>query len=61
MWKDGDDTIKRGMVRAVKKSEGIILMNYGGEWTIDVGTAGSKGVGGANGIVDLGNGLCFRR
>jgi DNA invertase Pin-like site-specific DNA recombinase len=61
MWNDGDDTVKRGMVRAVKDSWGMILANHEGQWVIDTGTAGSKGTGDANGIVDLGNGLCFRR
>jgi DNA invertase Pin-like site-specific DNA recombinase len=60
MWNDGDDTVKRGMVRAAKKCWGMILANQGGQWVIDVGTAGSQG-GDVNGIVDLGNGLCFRR
>lgn len=61
MWNDGDDTVKRGMVRAAKKSWGMILADHEGQWVIDIGTAGSKGTGGVNGIVDLGNGLCFRR
>jgi DNA invertase Pin-like site-specific DNA recombinase len=61
MWNDGDDTVKRGMVRAAKKSWGMILADHGGGWVIDVGTAGSQGGADANGIVDLGNGLCFRR
>jgi DNA invertase Pin-like site-specific DNA recombinase len=60
MWDDGDDTARRGMVRAAKKSWGMILASHEGQWVIDVGTAGSRG-GDANGIVDLGNGLCFRR
>ncbi len=59
MWNDGDDTVKRGMVRAVKESWGMLLANDGGQWGIAMGAAGSKGTG--NGIVDLGNGLCFRR
>ncbi len=58
MWNDGDDTVKRGMVRAVKASWGMILVNYEGQWRIATGTAGSTGD--APGIVDLGNGLCFR-
>jgi DNA invertase Pin-like site-specific DNA recombinase len=58
MWNDGDDTVRRGMVRAVKDSWGMILANNAGQWGIDIGTAGSKD---ANEIVDLGNGLCFRR
>jgi hypothetical protein len=61
MWNDGDDTVRRGMVRAVKESWGMILANNEGQWGIDIGTAGSKDAGNANGIVDLGNGLCFRR
>ena len=60
MWNDGDDAVRRGMVRAVKESWGMILANHERQWVIDTGTAGSKGVGHANGIVDLGNGLCFR-
>ena len=61
MWNDGDNTVKRGMVRAAKKSWGMILANHKEEWVIDIGTSGSKGVRDLNGIVDLGNGLCFRR
>ena len=61
MWNDGDDTVKRGMVRAAKKAWGMTLANHEGQWVIDIGTAGSTGAGDANGIVDLGNGLCFRR
>lgn len=61
MWNDGDDTVKRGMVRAVKESWGMILADHEGQWRIAIGTAGSTGPGNANGIVDLGNGLCFRR
>jgi DNA invertase Pin-like site-specific DNA recombinase len=60
MWNDGDDAVKRGMARVVKKSWGITLANHGGQWVIDVGMAGSQGED-AGGIVDLGNGLCFRR
>ena len=61
MWNDGDDTVKRGMVRAVKESWGMILANHEGQWVIDTGTADSTDSGDASGIVDLGNGLCFRR
>jgi DNA invertase Pin-like site-specific DNA recombinase len=61
MWNDGHDTVKRGMVRAAKKSWGMILTDHEGRWVIDIGTAGSTGTGGSDGIVDLGNGLCFRR
>jgi hypothetical protein len=61
MWNDGDDTVKRGMVRAAKKSWGMILANHEGQWVIEIGAEDSEGTGNANGIVDLGNGLCFRR
>lgn len=61
MWNDSDDTVKRGMARAAKNSWGMILTRNGGQWVIDVGTAGAQGGGDASGIVDLGNGLCFRR
>jgi len=61
MWNDGDDTVKRGMVRAVKQSWGMTLANREGQWGIAIGMAGAKSAGDASGIVDLGNGLCFRR
>jgi DNA invertase Pin-like site-specific DNA recombinase len=60
MW-NSDDTIKRDMVRAVKESWGVNLLNHEGQWGVAIGTAGATGTGDANGIVDLGNGLCFRR
>jgi len=61
MWNEGDDMVRRGMVRAAKKSWGMVLADHGGGSVIDVGTAGSQAGGDAGGIVDLGNGLCFRR
>ncbi|XVV15193.1 recombinase family protein [Actinoplanes sp. CA-131856] len=61
MWAAGDDTIKRGMARAVKASWGMALAERDGQWGIAVGTAGQDGPADAAGIVDLGNGLCFRR
>jgi DNA invertase Pin-like site-specific DNA recombinase len=61
MWNGGDDAVRRGMVRAVKDSSGMILASHGGQWGIAIGSAGSQGPGDASGIVDLGNGLCFRR
>jgi len=61
MWNDGDDAVKRGMARAVKASWGMTLANHEGQWVIDIGTASSNSAADANGIVDLGNGLCFRR
>jgi DNA invertase Pin-like site-specific DNA recombinase len=60
MWSDGDDAVKRGMIRAVKQSWGMALANNDGQWGIDIGTAGSRDAGDTDGIVDLGNGLCFR-
>ena len=61
MWNGGDDTVRRGMVRAVRASWGMILASHDGHWGIAIGTAGSQGPRDAGGIVDLGNGLCFRR
>ena len=61
MWNEGDDTVKRGMFRAAKSRWGMILARHEGQWVIDIGTAGAHGGGDAAGIVDLGNGLCFRR
>lgn len=61
MWNGGDDTVKRGMVRAAKKSWGMTLVNRDGQWRINIGAAGTKGAHRMNEIVDLGNGLCFRR
>jgi hypothetical protein len=61
MWNAGDDTVKRGMARAVKASWGMVLAEHDGRWGIAVGTAGQNGPADARGIVDLGNGLCFRR
>jgi DNA invertase Pin-like site-specific DNA recombinase len=58
MWNDGDDTVKRGMARAVKESWGMTLANHEGQWGIAIETAATSD---AHGIVDLGNGLCFRR
>ena len=61
MWNDGDDTVKRGMVRAVKESWGMSLADDAGQWGIATGTTGAGDAGDTSGIVDLGNGLCFRR
>jgi DNA invertase Pin-like site-specific DNA recombinase len=61
MWNAGDDAVKRGMARAVKASWGMVLAEHDGQWGIAVGTAGQNSPAGAMGIVDLGNGLCFRR
>jgi DNA invertase Pin-like site-specific DNA recombinase len=61
MWSAGDDTVKRGMARAVKASWGMVLAERDGLWGVAVGTAGQDGSADAKGIVDLGNGLCFRR
>jgi len=59
MWNDGDDTVKRGMVRAAKRSWGMVLVNRDGNWGIEIGTEDPATA--ADAIVDLGNGLCFRR
>ncbi|MFI9638972.1 recombinase family protein [Micromonospora sp. NPDC051925] len=61
MWNAGDDTVKRAMVRAVKASWGMVLAEHDGRWGIAVGTVDRDGPTGAMEIVDLGNGLCFRR
>lgn len=61
MWNEGDETVKRGMARAVKESWGMKLVNHEGKWVIDIGTKDPEGTANANGIVDLGNGLCFWR
>jgi DNA invertase Pin-like site-specific DNA recombinase len=59
MW-SGDDAVKRNMVKAVKDSWGLALSEHAGLWAIKYGT-NVKDMSDANGIVDLGNGLCFRR
>jgi hypothetical protein len=61
MWNDGDDTVKRGIVRAVKESWRMALASHEGQWRVVIETEGTKNLGDASGIVDLGNGLCFRR
>ena len=60
MWTAGDTDVKRGMVRAIKDSWGLVLSEHEGQWGIKIGTD-VRDVSDANGIVDLGNGLCFRR
>jgi hypothetical protein len=59
MW-NGDDTVKRNMVKAVKKSWGLGLSEHDGQWELKIG-ADFTDVSDTGGIVDLGNGLCFRR
>ncbi|MGH3158840.1 MAG: recombinase family protein [Streptosporangiaceae bacterium] len=59
MW-NGDDTVKRTMVKAVKDSWGLALSEHDGQWGIKIGTD-FAGMSDTAGIVDLGNGLCFRR
>jgi DNA invertase Pin-like site-specific DNA recombinase len=59
MW-SGDDTVKRTMVKAVKDSWGLALSEHEGQWGIKIGTD-FRDMSDADGIVDLGNGLCFRR
>src|ERR1700678_1638243 len=43
MWNDGDDGVKRGMVRAVKTSWGLALASHAGQWVIAIGGEGSPG------------------
>lgn len=59
MW-NGDDAMKRNMVKAVKNSWGLALSEHDGRWELKIG-ADFKDMSEADGIVDLGNGLCFRR
>lgn len=65
LWNDGDDAVKRGMVRAVKTSWGLALTDHEGAWAVAIGTAAAQHGKGtddtASGIVDLGGGLCFHR
>jgi DNA invertase Pin-like site-specific DNA recombinase len=61
MWDTGDDAVKRGMARAVKASWGLALVEHDGQWGVAVGTGGRNVPAEVPGIVDLGNGLCFRR
>ena len=72
MWTTGDDTVKRGMLRAVKDSWGVALTSHQGQWIIAMGAGGTASpdrpegradaaqIAAADGIVDLGDGLCFR-
>lgn len=60
MWAAGGIEAKRGMIRAIRQAWGLALSENDGQWVIDIGTGGT-GTGGAGEIVDLGNGLCFRR
>jgi hypothetical protein len=59
MW-SGDDAVKRNMVKAVKDSCGLALAEHEGKWGMEIGTDFGD-ASNADGIVDLGNGLCFRR
>ncbi|MFI6902012.1 recombinase family protein [Nonomuraea sp. NPDC050394] len=59
MWNDGDDTVRRGMVLAVKAALRLSLTPHGDRWGLRVDTAATEGA--ESTIVDLGNGLCFRR
>jgi DNA invertase Pin-like site-specific DNA recombinase len=62
MWAGGDDAVKRQMVRAVRQTFGMHLAMLKGEPVIVIGAPDtSEGVAETAGIVDLGNGLCFRR
>ncbi|MFI0418307.1 recombinase family protein [Spongiactinospora sp. 9N601] len=61
MWADGDTAVRRGMVRAVKAAWGMALSAREGQWEIVIGAAGAQSTEETSGIIDLGNGLCFRR
>ena len=39
----------------------MTLDKHDGQWAIAIGATGAGSAGDASGIVDLGNGLCFRR
>ena len=58
MW-SGDDTVKRNMVRAVKASWGLAVSEHEGQWAVKYGTD-VRDTSDAAGIIDLGDGLCFR-
>ncbi|WP_462203210.1 recombinase family protein [Frankia sp. CcWB3] len=60
MWTSGDTDEKRGMLRAIMTSWGLTLSEHDGQWGIKIGT-GFTDTTDADGIVDLGNGFCFRR
>jgi DNA invertase Pin-like site-specific DNA recombinase len=59
MW-GGDDAVKRNMVKAVKNSWGLALARHEALWGIKSGTD-PRDMSETGGIVNLGNGLCFRR
>jgi len=59
MW-GGDDAAKRNMAKAVKRAWGLALSEHEGQWGIKIG-ADFTDVSDPTGVVDLGNGLCFRR
>lgn len=61
MWNEGDEGVKRSMVRAIKKAWGMNLALHDDRWVIFVGRKGADEAEDTSGIVDLGNGLCFRR
>ena len=58
MWETSDDERRRAMVRAVKETGGIGLIERDGQWVIRIIRAmpGNQGE-----IVNLGGGLCYRR
>lgn len=59
-WLIEAGTVKRNMVKAVKDSWGLTPAEHEGQWGINIGTR-FRDMGDADGIVDPGNGLCFRR
>jgi len=58
MWSQGDDTVKRGMARAVKESGLMVLAEVNGQWTVQMMLIVRPD--GSDSIIDLGGGICFR-
>jgi DNA invertase Pin-like site-specific DNA recombinase len=54
MWNEGDDAVKRGMVRAVKDAGGLDFTATSIRMVVPAQL-------GTSDVIDLGNGLCFRR
>lgn len=60
MWADGDDAVKRRMVRAVQAAWGLVLGFVEGKPEILMGSGAEDAFKDRNEFADLGNGLCFR-
>jgi hypothetical protein len=57
-WLIEADTVKRNMVKAVKDSWDLAFSEHERQWGINIGTD-VKDMSSTEGIVNLGNGLCF--